>query len=152
MPTPNQHVEKILRGCTFIEADYAVKHADELIVAYFYTAMHMFECDAYDFLNKKHFRSHTERANFFHATAFDSQNVFFGTGNSYGALRRLSERARYLSATQSNAYDPIVPQSDLPAAKQICVELRKNFEAMYTANKMPVPWIKTGAAAVAAKP
>jgi hypothetical protein len=152
MPTNQQHAERVRQGLAFIATPLAQDHPNELVVSYFYTCLHMFECTVFDFNKKKqHFRTHGDRADFFIAICYDTRNPFFGVGSDYGALRRLSEQARYLSPASSETYEPIVPKRDVPQAKTLYECLKAKFEDIYKVGKKTAPW-NTPAQAAATAP
>ena len=146
MPSSAQHSIRIGQGAKFLAEPKVQEYPNELVSAYFYTSLHMFEATLFDLQpanRPRHFYTHGDRDRFLAAARFDSHSPFFGMARSYEALRGISEQARYLSPAGSETYEPLQPK-DISAAKVFYESIKKTLEGVYQDRlKKPAPWATT---------
>ena len=142
MPTSSEHAARIGDGLRFVCVEYAEKHPNELVIAYFYTALHMFESALYDFTAKpkpQHFYAHGDRTLYLSRVRFDRTHWFYGRPQDYEALRRISEQARYLSPAGSHTHEPLHLPRDVHQALALFTDIRRQIEREYQTRGKPLP-------------
>ena len=152
MPTSAEHSIRIGQGARFLAEPKAQEYANELVIAYFYTSLHMFEAALYDLQlpsRPRHLYTHGDRDRFLANARFDTTSPFFGLARSFETLRGISEQARYLSPAGSETYEPLTP-NDVLSAKTLYQDIKKKLEEAYQ-NKLKeaAPWVSTAVSASA---
>ena len=144
MPTSAEHSIRIRQGLDFVNTALAKEHPNELVIACFYTCLHMFEAALYDFQPRgrpRHLYTHRDRDNFLSATRLDRNSPFFEVARDYESLRGVSEQARYLSPAGSETYEPLTP-TDTESAKTLYEAIKKTLEGQYQQRlTKSAPWL-----------
>ena len=144
MPASSEHAQRIRQGLDFIGAAYSKDHANELVIAFFYCALHMFEAAVYDFTAKprpRHYYTHGDRTKFLASVKFQTSHPFFPMVSDYEALRGLSEQARYLSPAGAETYEPLRLPRDRDDAEALFKNIREKIENVYTLQGKKAPWL-----------
>jgi len=152
MPTSAEHSIRIGQGLRFLAEPKAQEYPNELVIAYFYTSLHMFEATLYDLQptnRPRHLYTHGDRDKFLSRARFDSSSPFFGVARSFETLRGISEQARYLSPAGSETYEPL-RTADVLSAKALYDEIKNRLEGQYQERlKKPAPWVTAAVSAPA---
>ena len=153
MPTSSQHSIRVKQGLDSVNTALAKEHPNELVIACFYTCLHMFEAALYDFGTEeqpRHFNTHRDRYKFPSAASSDSSSAFFELALDYQSLRDVSEQARYLSPAGSETYEPLIT-TDVESARTLYEAIKKKLESQYQQRlKNPAPWLPESTGGTAA--
>lgn len=138
MPNTAQHTARVKQGLAAIALLEASGCYETLVNEYFYTCLHMVEATHYELLNKQHCDGHQSRQKFFRDQPYSS--AWFEMGVDYDALRKLSEKARYLGPLGTTLHSPLDVAHDVKVAKDFFEAISKRLASLYKAKNVSVPW------------